>query len=231
VVHRGVEPSIHIRFKHSKIKQYFKDARALRTETTINDSKDFGVGRLVTSENFAALIAIGRRANERLLDRELQACQCAPDAATLARVVLPSNDDGLPAPALRFGEPRTMALLACLCSFQHLFEGLSNRSMRPLIASLIPGYSPGQMTYDLRRLRRKDMIRRIPKSQRYELTDHGRRIAIFFTKTYTRIVNPSLAELDPHLPPDIAARAPLARAWRAFEAALQERITAAAMST
>ena len=43
----------------------------------------------------------------------------------------------------------------------------------------------------------KDLIRR---SQRYELTDEGRRIAVFFTKTYTRVVNPSLAELDPQLP-------------------------------
>ena len=224
MVHRGVEPSIHIRFKHSKIKQYFKDARALRTETTINDGKDFGVGRLVTSANFAALIAIGRSANERLLDRELQACDCAPDAATLARVVLPSADDGLPAPAVRFGEPRTMALPACLCSFQHLFEGLSNRSMRPLIAGLIPGYSPGQMTYDLRRLRRKGLIQRLPHSNRYQLTPLGRRVMVLFTKTYGRILAPGLVQLDPHLPAQLAARSPLATAWRHLDHTLDHYI-------
>ena len=77
------------------------------------------------------------------------------------------------------------------------------------------------MTYDLRRLRRKGLIHRIPSSQRYELTDSGgRRLAVFFTKTYTRIVNPSLAELDPTLPDEIAERHPLARAWRAYEHAL-----------
>ena len=74
-----------------------------------------------------------------------------------------------------------MALFACLCSFQHLFAGLTNRTLRPQIAELIPGYSPGQMTYDLRRLRRKGLIRRIPKSQRYQLTAFGRRTAVFFT--------------------------------------------------
>jgi hypothetical protein len=87
------------------------------------------------------------------------------------------------------------------------------------------------MTYDLRRLRRKGLIRRVPKSQRYELTDYGRRTAVFFTKTYTRIVNPSLAELDPTLPPEIAQHTPLARAWRSFEQALQARITDAAIMT
>jgi len=34
----------------------------------------------------------------------------------------------------------------------------------------------------------------------YELTDQGRRIAVFFTKTYTRILNPGLAELGPAFP-------------------------------
>lgn len=68
------------------------------------------------------------------------------------------------------------------------------------------------MTYDLRRLRRKGLIRRLPRSQRYELTEDGRRLAVFFTKTYSRIVCPSLAELDPILPAEIAERTPLARA-------------------
>ncbi len=33
-------------------------------------------------------------------------------------------------------------------------------------------------------------------------------IAVFFTKTYTRIVNPALAELDPQLPDEIAPTRP-----------------------
>ena len=129
-----------------------------------------------------------------------------------------------------FGDPRVMALLACLCHYGHLFNGLTNRSLRELIAGLIDGYTARQATYDLRRVRRKGLIRRIPRTQRYELTDEGRRIAVFFTKTYTRIVNPSLAELDPTLPDTIARRAPLARAWRDFERALNDRIEQAAIA-
>ena len=86
-----------------------------------------------------------------------------------------------------------MALLAALCSFQHLFDGFTNRSLRTLIAELIPGYSARQMTYDLRRLRRNGFIVRLPTSQRYQLTAHGRRLAVFFTKTHTRIVCPAFA--------------------------------------
>ena len=230
VVNRGVEPSIQVHYRASKVKQYFKEGRALRTETTVNDTRDFAIGRRLTQANWDALVAIGHQVNQRFLDHQLEACQCAPDATTLQRVVLPSIEDGLPAPGLRFGEPRTMALLACLCCFQHLFAGLTNRSLRELIAGLIPGYSARQMTYDLRRLRRKRFIQRIPRTQRYELTSEGRRLAVFLTKTYTRIVNPSLADLDPALPPDVADRTPLAKTWRAFERAIDDRIKQAAIA-
>lgn len=229
VINSGVQAAIQVHYRASKVKQYFKEGRALRTETTVNDTHDFGVGRMLTPENWDTLVNVGHEINQRLLDAQLDACQCAPDATTLQRVVLPSHD-GLPAPGLRFGEPRTMALLACLCSYQHLFAGLTNRSLRELIAGLIPGYTARQMTYDLRRLRRKGFIQRLPHTQRYELTREGRRLAVFLTKTYTRIVNPSLAELDPHLPDHMAARAPLAQSWRAFERALDQRIQQAALA-
>jgi hypothetical protein len=231
IINTGVEAAIQVHYRASKVKQYFKEGRALRTETTVNDTHDFGIGRRLTPENWQALVQIGHQINQRLLDHQLDACQCAPDATTLERVVLPSNHNGLPAPGLRFGEPRTMALLACLSTFQHLFAGLTNRSLRELIAGLIPGYGARQMTYDLRRLRRKGFIQRIPRTQRYQLTSEGRRLAVFLTKTYTRIVNPSLAELDPTLPADVAARSPLATSWRAFEHALHTRINHAGITT
>jgi hypothetical protein len=87
------------------------------------------------------------------------------------------------------------------------------------------------MTYDLRRLRRNGFLVRIPGSHRYQLTADGRRLAFFFAKTYSRVITPSLAELDPTLPTEIAQRSPLARSWRAFEHALDDRIADAATAT
>lgn len=43
VVTREAIPSVHVEYKHSRIKQYHKEGRALRTETTINDARDFDV--------------------------------------------------------------------------------------------------------------------------------------------------------------------------------------------
>jgi hypothetical protein len=228
VINRGTDPAIQVHYRASKVKQYLKEGRALRTETTVNDTYDFGIGRLLTTANWEALMRVGHDINERVLDAQLQACACAPDAATLQRVVLPSTHDGRPAPGLRFGDPRVMALLTSLCAFSHLLTGLTNRSLRTLVAGLIPDYGPRQMTYDLRRLRRKGLIERQPGTQRYTLTPDGRRLAVFFTKTYTRIVCPSLAELDPQLPDAIARRTPLGQSWRDFERALDARIADAA---
>ncbi len=231
VFNRGDQVALQVHYKHSKVKQYFKEGRALRTETTVNDTRDFGIGRLLTDGNWQALLQLGHDVNERLLDAQLQACACAPDATTLARVVLPSRTgDGLPAPALRFGDPRVQALLAALCAFPHLLEGVSNRSLRPLVATLLPSYTPRQMTYDLRRLRRNGFLVRRPGSHRYQLTPEGRRLAVFFAKTYARVVTPSLADLDPALPAEIAERTPLARSWRAYEHALDARIADAALA-
>ncbi len=42
VITDGVTPSLHAGYKNSKIKQYHKLGKALRTETTINDARDSG---------------------------------------------------------------------------------------------------------------------------------------------------------------------------------------------
>ena len=41
IFNQGVEPAIQVHYRASKVKQYFKEGRALRTETTVNDTRDF----------------------------------------------------------------------------------------------------------------------------------------------------------------------------------------------
>ena len=76
----------------------------------------------------------------------------------------------------------------------------------------------------------KGFLVRLERSNRYRLTADGRRLAVFFAKTYARVVTPSLAELDPALLAEIAARSPLARSWRSFEQALDDRLRDAALA-
>ena len=85
------------------------------------------------------------------------------------------------------------------------------------------------MTYDLRRLRLHGMIERIPHSHRYQLTPEGLRVALFFSRTYTRLLRPKLAEVIPKIAPPTAT--PLRVAFDRLNAAidtccLEERLVA-----
>jgi hypothetical protein len=227
VITDGVDPQIVCYYKSSRLKQYFKQHRALRTETVICDTRDFGVGRRLTYENWNALRDVGEHANQRLCDAEAADARPAPDVATLNQVTRPSlTTEGQHAPALRFGDDRVMALMAAITGFCHLITGFDNRALTQRMRALLSeDYSSRQATYDLRRLRRKQIIRRIPGSHRYQLTPSGRAVAVLFTKAYGRILGPGLAALDPQLPSDQARRSPLALAWKDLSKELDRFIT------
>ena len=68
VITAGVCPYLHLFYKKTQVKQYLKEGRALRTETTLNQPRDFGIGKELT--NLAAMAEVGYAANRRLLDAE-----------------------------------------------------------------------------------------------------------------------------------------------------------------
>jgi hypothetical protein len=150
----------------------------------------------------------------------------APDVVTFAQVTCPSaTPDGLHAPGLRFGDKRVMAVMAAAVGFGHLIAGFNNSQVTELVATLLDQpYTARQATYDLRRLRRKALIERLPHTNRYQLTPLGRRVTVLFTKTYGRVLAPGLVQLDPALPADLAARSPLATAWRHLDHTLDHYI-------
>lgn len=232
VITKGVDPQITCYYKSSRIKQYFKEHRALRTETVICDTRDFGIGRRVTAENWKALRAVGDAANQRLCDAQAADARPAPDVATFTEVTRPSTVDGQHAPGLRFGDPRVMAVMAAIVGFTHVVAGFDNPALVRLVSTqLDQHYTSRQATYDLRRLKRKGLIVRLPGHHRYQLTPLGRRVAVLFTKTYGRVLAPGLTALDPQLPPELAQRSPLATTWRQLDRALddfmKEALTAA----
>jgi len=226
VVQEGVHPSLHAYYKKSHVKQYFKEGRALRTETTINNTKDFGVNKDIS--NLPYLQQLGRTINRRLLDAQHTSFTCTLSAQSLARIVQPTvTTDGQRAPALRLGQPRVMALFNALTSFAHLPRGLTNRALRQQVADLLgldpDGYSAAQMSYDLRRLRLNGLIARIPHSYRYVVTTYGRQVALLLSKLHSRVFRPALAALDLQSPLPL----PLKTALAQVDSALDELINQA----
>jgi hypothetical protein len=226
VITTGIAPSLHVAYKHTDVKQYFKEERALRTETTINDPTDFQSRK--ARETLPALRATGARINEQVLtvERVSHACSLSQDA--LDQLQTPRQQDGQRIPALRFGDPRVLALLQALCRFAHLPAGFRNRDLRSHVAALLgrdlATYSRGAMTYDLRRLRLNGLIERVPRTHRYTLTSFGLRVAFFCSKVHLRILRPGSAALVD--PPDDLPH-PLRDALRLLDQAIDQLCAAA----
>jgi hypothetical protein len=196
VITDGVEPSLHIEYKASHVKQYFKEQRALRTETTINNPNDFYVAKAVP--NLTHLRDLGDQVNRKLLEVERVSHQCVLTQDALDRLQQPTVEAGQRTSALRFGDPRVMALFQVLTGFAHLPRGFRNRDLRPCVEALLGRpYSAAQMTYDLRRLRLKGVIHRLPKTHRYTATSYGLKVAFFCAKLYLRILRPEWMALLP----------------------------------
>lgn len=216
VLTTGVDPSLHFEYKKTGVKQYFKEGRALRTETTINDTYDFEIGRMLS--NLEDLKTIGFTANRRLLRAERLSHDCAIGAERLAELHAPGEVGGQRAPALRFGDARVQALLGAVLAFAFQPEGFRQRQVRERVAGLlghrVEEWSSGRMTYDLRRLRLRGLIERVPGTRRYRLTEEGLHTALCYHRTHARVLRPALATAAA---PEAAPTAPLRKLFAGFD--------------
>ncbi len=173
VITDGVTPSLHVDDKHATIKQYHKEGKALRTETTINNTRDFNIGKRLV--NLPALRRVGFTANRRLLDVQTISHDPTDGHTAFAAITDPIiTDTGRRVAGMRFTDCRVQALLSGILVFRLLPHGFTNRDLREHLAPLL-GRDPstitsGQMSYDLRRLRLHGLIERIPRTHRYQLT-------------------------------------------------------------
>lgn len=208
IITQGVDPRISIHYKESRVKQYLKEGRAVRIETVINNPTDIGCQRRI--RNLRQLGAVCRAVNRRILN--VQRVACAPDLSTslFEKVALPDGSAGQRTVALRYGDERVMALMAALTSCLHQIRGVTNTTLRPMVATLLGrDYKTSQMTYDLRRLVGKGLLKRAAGSHTYTLTPSGIRVACFYTTTYQRILKPLLAidarDAPPRSHPEVRA--------------------------
>jgi len=199
VITDGVIPSLHIDYKGTRIKQYHKEGQALRTETTINNTKDFYIGKSL--KNLPALRHIGFQANRRLLETQTITHDSILAEETFQQLNRPRIVQDQRVSALRFADPMVQAVWNALLLFDLLPAGFSNRELRNNLAALLgqpaEQFTQGRMTYQLRRLRLHGLIERIPQTHRYRLTSFAFRVAVFCTRAYSRILRPGLGLVLP----------------------------------
>jgi hypothetical protein len=194
---------VNVFYKHSRIKQYLKEGRALRVETVVNSPRD--LGNLSRLEHLNELQDKARACNRRLVDAERVGQGFVLASPAFERVALPSvTADGRRAPALRFGDPRVMALVGALCIGLNAVVGFTNRSLsrpgdRPARHrihhqpnELRPGSTTSQRNH-----------RTTPRTNTWVLTKQGQSVAVFYTKVHDRLLHPLLAANAPPAPPEL----------------------------
>ncbi len=203
VITDGVIPSLHIDYQGTRIKQYHKQGQALRTETTINNTRDFYIGKSL--HNLPALRKIGFQANRRVLQVQLITHDSILAEETLQQLQRPRIVERQRVSALRFADPTVQALWNAVLIYDMLPAGFSNRQLRTYLAQLLgqpeERLTQGRMSYHLRRLRLHGLIQRIPKTHRYRLTDFGLRTTLFCTPAYARIFRHRLGMILPATSP------------------------------
>jgi hypothetical protein len=218
VITRGVDVTVNAFYKHSRIKQYLKDGRALRIETVINAPGDLGCQRRL--HNLDELQARARAVNARLLQTERAGQACVLANPVFERIAHPTVDPaGRRATAMRFGDSRVQALAGALCVTLCAVTGITNRSLRALMTGLLGApYSMAQASYDLARLARNGLITRRPHANTYDLTPDGLAFAVFYTKVHDRVLAPLFTTRQPQAPPQLRA------ALRAIEHHIDQRL-------
>lgn len=224
VISDGAIPSLHIDYKKTRIKQYHKEGRALRTETTINDSRDFAVGRSL--RNLSKLRTIGFAANRRLLGVQRTAHDGIAGEDAFRRIHdSQTTPDGASIAGLRFGDQRVHALMHALIVLAVLPGVIRARQLRSLLGTqpAWPGKcTPGRTTYDLRRLRLHGLIQRIPGKLAYHVTDLGMRTALFYVHAYDALVGPGLADVAADI---AAAPTPIKTAMVSWEKTWHQHVS------
>ena len=112
IVTEGVIPSLHVYYKNTHLKQYHKTCgrgAGLRTETTINNTYDFGVGRLL--KNLPEVRRLGFGVNRRMLEVQTVSHDSRVGAHAFERLQTPAQIEGQRASALRFGDARVATSL------------------------------------------------------------------------------------------------------------------------
>jgi hypothetical protein len=180
-------------FKRTGIKQYVSNGVGLRTESSSHQLKDLSMPKNIA--NLPRLREVFRQANQRYLQVQQDILATFVDRGELLKMRQPSfTPTGRRLPGMRIDDPRLMAVVHAFLCFAYL-AGKAVFRTRDLLADVQkaldnPNYRLSQLRYDLTKLRGKGLLQRLPKTQNYQLTDQGTRLAVLYLKLYQRFYAP-----------------------------------------
>jgi hypothetical protein len=199
-------PVIRTHYGNGFLKQYVRDHLCLRTEPATNNVTDYGVKKAV--ENLPQLRDRLSSICDNYLSVQQDILESFVDPAQLRRLTKPTVlPSGKRIPGLKLDHPRQLALMHALVRFAHLAAGntFTTAELYPEVLAALrmssARYTLASLRYDLRKLRAKDLLEKLPQSRRYRLCPKGYSICLVFLKLFERIYSPLTAGLlQPYRP-------------------------------
>jgi hypothetical protein len=200
-------PVIRTHYAHGSLKQYVRDHLCLRTEPATNDVTAYGVKKAV--ENLPQLHDRLSAVCDNYLNVQQDILESFVDRGQLHNLTQPTVlPSGKRIPGLKLDHPRQLALMHALVCFAHIAAGntFTTAELYPYVLAALEmsadQYSLASLRYDLRKLRAKDLVEKLPKSRRYRLRPQGYSICLVFLKLFERVYSPLTAGLLQPYPAD-----------------------------
>lgn len=200
---------IKFKMKSNSIKMYDKFS-CLRVEMTINDPKEFKVYKNVHHEdgttskrwvpmgksisNLYRYAEISKAANKRFLDSMHDIIPSKSIEKEISEICGKKVVRGRAYTGYNVWSPETFRLFEAVSDGKYLIRGFTNQEIRRAICPKNPDTSKerGRMGRTLSKLRAHGLIRKIPHSRRYLVSDKGRRVMGALIETKHKIY-PELA--------------------------------------
>jgi hypothetical protein len=200
-------PVIRTHYGNGFLKQYVRDRLNLRTEPATNNVADYGIKKDI--ENLPALRTKLSSIIDNYLNVQQDILESFVDRGQLRLLGQPTVlPNGKRLPGLKVDHPRQLALMHALVRFTHIAAAntFTTKELYPHILKALDAapedYGLAALRYDLSKLRAKQLVIKLPRSRRYQLSPQGYSLCVVFLKLFERIYAPLTAGLLRPVPGD-----------------------------
>jgi hypothetical protein len=177
------------------IKMYSKGERVLRIEVIAHNVKQLGYGRGI--KRFPQITTSLKVIVERFLAVLRGVDVSFIDNGRLDHWPLASKVGQTRVGGIDVNRPRMRAVMEGVIALSTHPRGFGASDLagrvKEILGDSVPDYHTRQASYDLKKLRGKDLVRRIKHSQRYEASPEGLRAMTGFVVLREKVLNPLLA--------------------------------------
>ena len=177
------------------LKIYTKGERVLRVEVIVHNTKAYGWGRSLPC--FGEIVARLRAILERFLNAVgcLDACFVADE--TLENLPLPTQVGQTKVGGIDFNKSRMRRVAEAVLALSTAPTGFTAselaQKVRAMSGEAEADYGPRRAAYDVKKLRGKDLVRKIGNSRRYEPIPEGLRAVTALVVLREKVIRPLLA--------------------------------------